>query len=188
MISSHCSRVAVAEPRGNPSIACDTLGEAGRGNIVEFVRGGGKYYGVCGGALLVSRTEFRPGADGISSGDAPFLGLVPFKGDLPHHSRGEAPVKIRLTDEGKSVFRESKDVRTTWYAGGPAFIPAGEVEDSDVRVFAEYESRVLSISNPKAAPRGLPGLLALAPFLGGDALRAPEDIGEVRRIAVAEPV
>ena len=150
-------------PGGNPSIACDTLGEAGRGNIVEFVRGGGKYYGVCGGALLVSRTEFRPGADGISSGDAPFLGLVPFRGDLPHHSRGEAPVKIRLTDEGKSVFRESKDVRTTWYAGGPAFIPAGEVEDSDVRVFAEYESRVLSTSSPEATP----DMTGKAAVLGG---------------------
>ena len=64
----------------------------------------------------------------------------------------------------------------------------GGADGSDFDVFAEYESRVLSILNPKAAPRGLLWALALAPFLGGDALRVPEDVGEIRRIAVAEPV
>ena len=34
--------------------------------------------------------------------------------------------------------------------------------------------------------QGLLGMLALAPFLGGDALRVPEDVGEIRRVAVAE--
>lgn len=64
----------------------------------------------------------------------------------------------------------------------------GGADGSDFDVFAEYESRVLSISNPKATPQDSLGLLALAPFPGGYALGIPEDIGEVRRIAVAEPV
>ena len=37
------------------------------------------------------------------------------------------------------------------------------------------------------APQGLLGMLALAPFFGGDALRVPENVGEIRRVAVAEP-
>ena len=35
--------------------------------------------------------------------------------------------------------------------------------------------------------RGSLGVLALAPFLGGNAFSVPEDVGEVRRVAVAKP-
>jgi len=139
-------------PGGYSSIAYQTLGEGGRRAIVDFVRGGGFYYGVCGGAFLVSQTKMKPGEVGMLAGDTPFLGLVPFKEDLPHHYRGKAPVNIRLAEEGRSIFPKSGKTRTVWYSGGPAFIAADEVEDSEFEVFARYDSRVVSTLSPKPTP------------------------------------
>ena len=139
-------------PGGYSSIAYNTLGEGGRKAVVDFVRGGGLYYGVCGGAFLVSQTKMTPGKESQTPGKTMFLGLVPFKNDSPPHYRGKAPVNIRLTDEGKAVFPKSANRRTVRYAGGPVFIAADDVEDSDIEVFATYDSRVISTFNPKPTP------------------------------------
>ena len=141
---------ALYMPGGYSSVAYYTLGELGRKAIVDYVRGGGKYYGVCGGAFLVSQTPVGKSAKAPEG--TKFLGLIPFKDDKPHHYRGKAPVKIRLTDEGRAVFPDSDEKRTVWYAGGPAFVYADEVEDSEFQVFARYVSRVISTLDPKPTP------------------------------------
>ena len=143
---------AIYMPGGLSAIAYQTLGADGRKALVDYIRGGGRYYGVCGGSFLVSQTKMTPGRAGQVPGDTPFLSLVPFKEDLPHHYRGKAPVRIRLTEEGKEIFPESVTNRVVWYAGGPAFIAAEAVEDSDIKVFAEYDSRVISTLSPKPTP------------------------------------
>ena len=154
---------ALYMPGGYSSVAYQTLGEGGRKALVDYVRGGGKYYGVCGGAFLVSQTKMRPGKMGLRPGDTPFLGLMPFKEDFPHHYRGKAPVRIRLTETGKEVFPNSATNRVVWYSGGPAFVPAEAVEDSDIKVFAEYDSRMISTFNPNPTPL----MVGKAAIMGG---------------------
>ena len=137
--------------------------EGGRKAIVDYVRGGGLYYGVCSGAFLVSQTKMDPKKDWMAAGDAPFLGLVPFKEDLPHRYRGRALVNIRLTDEGKGMFTKTNNVHTVWYAGGPAFVDADPVEDSEFKVFARYDSCAISTDNPGPTP----SMLGKAAIVGG---------------------
>lgn len=141
---------ALYMPGGYSSDVYNTLGEGGRRAIVDFVRGGGRYYGVCGGAFLVSQTPVGKAANAPAG--TQFLGLLPFKDDKPHHYRGKAPVRIRLTDDGRVVFPKSNEKRTVWYAGGPAFVDADEVDDAEVEIFARYESRVISTLDPKPTP------------------------------------
>lgn len=119
-------------PNGDMSAVYHALGENGRRAIADFVRCGGKYYGVRGGALLASQ-----------------IGLIPFKDERRSCSRGNAPVRIRLTDEGKAQFAWPKEIRTTWYADGPIFGDAEKAEDSDVKVIAKYESRTINTETPK---------------------------------------
>ena len=61
-------------------------------------------------------------------------------------------MRIRLTDDGRVVFPKSNEKRTVWYAGGPAFVDADEVDDAEVEIFARYESRVISTLDPKPTP------------------------------------
>jgi glutamine amidotransferase-like uncharacterized protein len=148
-------------PGGYSTVAFRTLGPKGRAKLVEFIRNGGKYYGVCGGAFLASRTMMNPKGTGLSAGNTQFLGLVPFKEDLPRPYRGKAETKIRLTKEGKKVFPNSEEVRKVWYAGGPAFLDAEPVEDTDITVFAHHEGSIINVSSEKKS-KNMHGKVAMA--------------------------
>lgn len=148
-------------PGGYSTIAFRTLGPAGRAKLEEFIRGGGKYYGVCGGAFLVSRTMMNPKGTGLSAGDTRFIGLVPFKEDLPRPYRGKAETRIRLTDEGKKIFPKSEHVRKVWYAGGPAFLDADGAEDADITVFARYEGSIVNVCSERKS-KNMNGKVAMA--------------------------
>jgi glutamine amidotransferase-like uncharacterized protein len=139
-------------PDGDMTAVNRKLGEKGRLAIADFVRRGGKYYGAGGGALLVSQTRIPPDEAQKNPDGTRFAGLVPFSADRPGHRRGTAPVNICFTDGGKRIFNGADGKRTIWYADGPVFAAAGEVEDSDVEIFAKYESRTVSTENPSATP------------------------------------
>lgn len=143
---------ALYMPGGYSSIAYVSLGDKGHTNLVNFVRRGGKYYGVCGGSFLISQTHFKKGNPGMKSGKTPFLGLIPYKEDLPHLYRGKAGVQIKLTKEGKKIFPGSAEVRSVRYAGGPAFIKAKKVEDAEYKVFARYDGCIVNTSHSEPSP------------------------------------
>jgi len=143
---------AIFMPGGYSAIAYVSLGDKGHTNLVNFVRKGGKYYGVCGGSYLISQTHFTKGNPGMKPGKTPFLGLVPYKEDLPHKYRGKAGVRIRLTDEGKKIFPNSDETRSMRYAGGPAFVKANKVEDAEYKVFARYDGCIVNTSNSDPSP------------------------------------
>ena len=153
-------------PGGYSSLVWKTLGEEGRKGIVDYVRGGGKYYGICGGAFLASQTEFT---HTVVAGKekrkerVKHLGLIPFKDDQPHPYRGWAPTRIRMTGEGKNVFSSKSDVRRVMYWGGPAFIEARAVEDSDIKVLAKYEGWSINTSSSQSCPE----MFGKAAIVGG---------------------
>ena len=154
---------ALYMPGGYSSIAYVSLGDKGHTNLVDFVRRGGKYYGVCGGSFLISQTRFKKGNAGMKSGKTPFLGLIPYKEDLPHLYRGKAGVRIRLTEEGKKIFPGSAEVRAMRYAGGPAFVKADKVDDAEYKVFARYGGCIVNTCHSEPSP----SMLGKVAMVGG---------------------
>lgn len=144
----------VIQPGGGCNRQYKALGEKGAAALKKFVLDGGKYYGVCAGAFLALQ-QSRP--------DRPRLGLLPFKGDDPAHYRGDAPIKVSLTDEGKKVFEGSAANRTVIYYGGPAAVPGDPIEDSDVKVLAKYAGRIINTNQPEPVEE----MAGKAAFIGG---------------------
>lgn len=144
----------VIQPGGGCTRQYKALGEKGAEALKNFVRNGGKYYGVCAGAFLALQQ---------SRDDYPRLGLVPYKGDDPSHYRGKAAIKIGFTSDGKKVFENSKTSRNFVYAGGPVAISGETVEDTDVKVLAKYVGRIINVHNPMPVEP----MTDKAAFLGG---------------------
>ncbi len=130
----------VFQPGGSAKGQYLALGTNGVQVLENFVKNGGKYYGVCAGAFLAlqqSRPEF------------PRLGLVPFKGDDPSHYRGTADTRVKLTKEGLSFFEGSATNRYMIYYGGPALIKGTPIEDTDIKVLGNYAGCIINSSQPK---------------------------------------
>ena len=144
----------VIQPGGGCTRQYKALGEKGAEALKRFVRGGGKYYGVCAGAFLALQQ---------SREDRPRLGLVPFKGDDPSHYRGDAPIKVALTKEGREALGTTNETCTVLYFGGPAAVPGEPVDDTDVQVLGTYAGRTINTRQPEPVE----DMLGKAAFLGG---------------------
>ena len=129
----------LVQPDGWSPTQYATLGDAGRKAIVDFIRNGGKYYGVGSGAFLTLEKE----------PSRPRLSLVPYKHDNEPVRRGSARTDIKLTKEGLKAFGGVYSVRTIQYSDGPVMVPAGSVPDTDIKVLAEYCGRTVSTCSPK---------------------------------------
>ena len=127
------------QPGGLSGVQYRELGEAGREALARYVKDGGRYYGICAGAFLVSQTT--PGH--------PRLDLVPFRSDEPEHYRGWAPIRVAFTDEGRGALGPSFNTRTVMYWGGPAFIDGKPVPDTDVKVLGRYIGRTVNTHSPE---------------------------------------
>ncbi|MBO4287944.1 MAG: hypothetical protein J5985_07265 [Kiritimatiellae bacterium] len=128
------------QPGGGCTSQYKALGPKGVEALRNYVVNGGKYYGVCAGAFLALQQSLP---------HRPRLGLVPFKGDDPAYYRGDAPIKVALTQEGMEVFGTTNKNRTVIYYGGPAVVPGTPVADADVKVLAEYAGRIINTKQPK---------------------------------------
>ena len=127
------------QPGGGSTTQYNKLGKKGAQAIVDFVRNGGRYYGICAGAFLAT----QPSANG-----KPRTGMCPYKSDEPEHYRGWGPVKVRFTEDGEKVFGGDK-VREMIYWGGPALVPGDPVADTDVKVLGKYAGRLINTSSKK---------------------------------------
>ena len=130
----------VIQPGGGATRQYKAIGDDGAEALKRFVREGGKYYGVCAGAFLAMQQSI----EGFSR-----LDMVPFKDDDPAYYRGDAPVKIALTDDGVEALETTNRTHTVIYFGGPAAIPGDPLADTDVKVLARYESRLVNTRQPK---------------------------------------
>jgi glutamine amidotransferase-like uncharacterized protein len=120
-------------PGGWSQTQMKSLGEAGRSNLVSWVRGGGAYYGTCAGAYLV----------GQSNAERTYIGLTPYRPQVCPYRGNSKDVQCALTDDGRKALGLSAKTFTTLYWGGPVFEPAPEtaLPDSDIRTFATYASQ-----------------------------------------------
>lgn len=126
-------------PGGSCKGECAGMGPEGCTNLVNFIRGGGKYYGVCAGAFLASQ---------VNDPAFPRLGFVAYRDENEPVYRGGCRCQLRVTEDGRAVFPKSAETRKVFYNGGPVFVPGDPVEDTDVKVLMTYDCDTISTKKP----------------------------------------
>ena len=131
-------------PGGWSQTQMKSLGPVGCSNLVNWVRGGGAYYGTCAGAYLV----------GQSNAERTYIGLTPYRPQVCPYRGNSKDVQCALTDDGRRALGLSEKKFTTLYWGGPVFEPAPEtaLPDSDIRTFATYASQNVYSFNTNTVP------------------------------------
>ena len=110
---------AVIFPGGSGSGQAEAIGVPGREKVRAFVDEGGGYIGVCAGSYLA--------LDNYTWG----LRLVPMDShDRKHWRRGNASLKIELTEEGMETFLESEPMREIAFRQGPLMQPSDEPDNN----------------------------------------------------------
>ena len=146
----------IVQPGGGCTSQYKALGEKGAEALRRFVLNGGKYYGVCAGAFMALQQSLP---------NRPRIGLAPFKGDDPAHYRGQAPIKVKFTEDGQNALEGVGKTRTVVYAGGPALVPGKPVADSDIKILGSYAGRKISTTSGKPVE----DMLGKGAFAGGRA-------------------
>jgi len=126
----------VVLPGGTATGESKALGEEGRKAVVDFVKAGGGYLGVCAGAYLATCRK---------TGDLALINAYSAGGGF-----GDGMTKIRLTDEGRKMFGTKDELVGVYYANGPLLAPA---EDKNLPAFtplALFETEL-----PKKTPPDL---------------------------------
>ena len=127
----------LVQPGGSGSKQGNTLGEAGRLAVRDYVRAGGGYLGVCGGAYLATNDYDWS------------LNLIDAKVvDRRHWARGNGTVTLRLSASGAKFFQCGEGEMAIHYAQGP-LLARREWNDDDV---PDYES--LAIFETEIAKNG----------------------------------
>jgi glutamine amidotransferase-like uncharacterized protein len=114
-------------PGGSSPKQAETLGEDGKQAIRRFVQSGGGYVGICGGAFLAT-AKYDCGMALLNA--RPLIGKrqIPGKGIVSMAGRRAGTVTVELTDAGRRVFHDSRDLLHIRYSGGPILSPA-DVDD-----------------------------------------------------------
>jgi len=140
-------------PGGSSATQAATLKGDGRTNLVEFVRGGGQYFGTCAGCYLVltKAQDEKPVR----------LNMLPYRRQKSPY-RGGALLDIRFTDNADLFGLKPNSLRTVRYHGGPVLIPSEEVPGADIKVIANYACEGVYSYNTNAVPTmlGHPALVA----------------------------
>lgn len=135
-------------PGGSGSGQARELGESGRARVVEFVRGGGGYVGVCAGAYLAaSNYDWSLGIL-----DANVI-------DRSHWARGRGSVDLDFTEAGRAILAPGKAPDQVRYANGPLYARAGNDSVPDFEVWATYESEINTNGAPEGIMLGTPALV-----------------------------
>ena len=121
---------------GSGSAQAEAIGEAGRNNVREYVRGGGGYVGICAGAYLAC-SNFKWG-----------LGILNASTVSNKWQRGQGFMDIEVTDDGRKLLGDVKGTFKVRYHNGPIIKPA---ERTDVPAYAPitlFRSEIAEYGSP----------------------------------------
>ena len=121
---------------GSGSAQAEAIGEAGRDNVREYVRGGGGYVGVCAGAYLAC-SNFSWG-----------LGILNAETVSSKWKRGQAFVDLELTDEGRKLLGDVKGTFKVRYHNGPIIKPAGSTDLPAYTPVTLFRSEIAGYGSP----------------------------------------
>lgn len=126
-------------PGGSGSLQAEKLQTEGRAAIIEFVKNGGGYVGICAGSYLAS------------SHYSWSLGLINARvWDRTHWARGRGTVTLGLSVPGCRLFECDAEPVQVHYAQGPLLVPDTQPELPRYEVLAAFRSEVAL----KGAPAG----------------------------------
>ena len=147
-------------PGGSGSKQAAALQPAGREAVQKFVKGGGGFVGICAGAYLAAAnykwslaiSNHKTYCETI---DLPEIGRKSmwFRGD-------SAPVKMELTDEGRRILGDNKDVFEVRYHNGPIMSPMGKEGLGKFRTLANFRSEVSKYKPQKGTMVNTPAIIA----------------------------
>ena len=121
------------------------LGEAGFDRIRAFVRGGGGYYGTCGGFALALNEPKR-------------LRLIPF-------AREKTPVRggfsgaVALNGRAEERMGVPSGIRDFFFHDGPVAVPGEPVPDAECEVLATFESELMQRGRAATPMFGTPAIV-----------------------------
>jgi putative intracellular protease/amidase len=142
---------------GSASKQGETLGDAGRAKVEEFVGNGGGYIGICAGAYLAA------------CGKSGRLNLINAKTLSPKWQRGKAVLQVELTKTGHGILGGGKTNLEVLYHNGPVVGPAGEAGLPPYEPLAFFRTEVASNGAPKDIMIGAPAIFT-APYKHGKVL------------------
>ena len=116
------------------------IGDVGHKAVRAFVKGGGGYLGICGGAYLAT-SEYEWGLKIIDARTV----------DRKHWKRGKGKVKMELTKLGGKILGRPGPVVDINYANGPLLGPYNRKDLDDYEVLAHFRGEI----NENKAPKGV---------------------------------
>ncbi|MHC4506450.1 MAG: BPL-N domain-containing protein [Planctomycetota bacterium] len=130
----------VVFPGGSGKAQAAAIGAKGRHAVREFVREGGGYLGVCGGAYLCS-AQYDWSLELLDA--RVFTGTREIDGHGPQRMfrRGKSTtVKMELTEEGRRLFKAVPRHAEVRFHNGPVMSPGSDPELTPYTTFAHYRS------------------------------------------------
>jgi len=126
-------------PGGSGSLQSKKLEETGRKNVIEFVKSGGGYVGICAGSYLATSQYSWS------------LGLVNARvWDRVHWARGTGDVALSMTPSGRQLLDAKQPELFVYYGQGPLLVPDTKADLPGYEVLAIYKTEVAL----KGAPEG----------------------------------
>ncbi len=136
---------------GSGSAQAEAIGEAGRNNVREYVRGGGGYVGICAGAYLAC-SNFKWG-----------LGILNASTVSSKWLRGQGFMDLEVTDEGRKLLGDVKGTFKVRYNNGPIIKPAERTDVPAYTTVSLFRSEIAKFGSPEGVMVNSPAH-ALATF------------------------
>ena len=121
---------------GSGSAQAEAIGEAGRHNVREYIRGGGGYLGVCAGAYLAC-SNFKWG-----------LGILNASTVSSKWQRGQGFMDIEITEEGRKLLGDVRGTFKVRYHNGPIIQPAGRTDVPAYTPVTLFRSEIAEYGSP----------------------------------------
>ncbi len=142
----------VVFPGGSGSSIATALTKEGRERVVEFVKNGGGYIGICAGAYL--GTAYYSWSLGIIRADVK---------DSAHWARGSGTVEIELSKAGASLIGRAAGLVNVYYGQGPLLVPRKEGDLPKYEVLGIYRGEFAENGAPAGVMPGTDAMIR-APF------------------------
>lgn len=146
-------------PGGNARLQRAALGDTGKEIVREYVRSGGGYIGICGGAFLAT-AKYDWGMALVNA--KPLTGQIdiPGEGLVSIAARGAGIVKMKLSDSGEKILGNLPGLLDIRYSGGPILSPAGMSDLSDFVSLAEFRTEVWEYEPQRGTMIDTPAIVA----------------------------
>jgi predicted deacylase len=132
---------------GSGSKQAKALGGEGRERVQAFVKKGGGYIGICAGSYLAC-SNFTWG-----------LKIIDARTVSPKWRRGLANVKIELSDSGRAIFGDKRELLSVRYNNGPILTRAEHDSIPDYKVLAWFRTEVSKNKTPKGVMVNSPAII-----------------------------